>query len=133
MTRATARRPRHGQTSLITSSRSTTASGYIPRSVLPRQPTSCNAGSALNTSNRKRHNAGQLEDEKQREAHCAYMKAIGFMENLSSYQTLSTINLDLPCVPCDRDGCNGSKRSACLDALPPDRVIQWISRQLLEM
>lgn len=28
------------------------------------------------------------------------------------------IQLDWPCIPCDRDGCNGSKRSRCLEEIP---------------
>ncbi|RMG00600.1 MAG: putative lipopolysaccharide heptosyltransferase III, partial [Nitrospirae bacterium] len=29
------------------------------------------------------------------------------------------IQLDWPCIPCDRDGCNGSKRSRCLEEITP--------------
>ncbi len=32
------------------------------------------------------------------------------------------IQLDLDCIPCGRDGCDGSKKSDCLDSLEPDTV-----------
>lgn len=37
---------------------------------------------------------------------------------------------DLFCRPCGRDGCNGSKRSYCLELISPKEVIQAIDHQL---
>lgn len=35
-----------------------------------------------------------------------------------------------PCVPCGRDGCEGTKRSACLEELAPQIVIAELERML---
>lgn len=31
-----------------------------------------------------------------------------------------------PCRPCGRDGCNGSKRSECLETLPVDQIVRTV-------
>jgi len=34
------------------------------------------------------------------------------------------------CVPCGQDGCDGSKKSHCLDELTPDKVISILQQQI---
>ncbi|MDE2089895.1 MAG: putative lipopolysaccharide heptosyltransferase III [Gammaproteobacteria bacterium] len=36
------------------------------------------------------------------------------------------------CVPCGRDGCAGTKRSACLEILTADEIIPWLDQTLRE-
>ena len=40
------------------------------------------------------------------------------------------LHKELPCQPCGKDGCNGSKRSRCLEEITTDEVIQAVDRQL---
>ncbi|MBF0143650.1 MAG: putative lipopolysaccharide heptosyltransferase III [Magnetococcales bacterium] len=40
------------------------------------------------------------------------------------------IQKDWPCVPCQRDGCEGSKRSACLEELTPEEVLPILEKVL---
>ena len=42
----------------------------------------------------------------------------------------TVVQMDWPCVPCGRDGCQGSKRSDCLEQLPASQVIPWVDRVL---
>ncbi len=42
----------------------------------------------------------------------------------------TVIQLDWECIPCGRDGCNGSKRSDCLDALSPDTVWEIVKEYI---
>jgi lipopolysaccharide heptosyltransferase III len=37
---------------------------------------------------------------------------------------------DWPCVPCGRDGCEGSKISRCLTEMEPDEVLEAMTRHL---
>jgi len=34
---------------------------------------------------------------------------------------------DFPCIPCHRDGCNGTKKSICLEAIAPDEVMEAVA------
>lgn len=38
---------------------------------------------------------------------------------------------DFPCIPCYRDGCNGSKQSKCLDAVTVEEVVGEIEKVLI--
>ncbi len=40
------------------------------------------------------------------------------------------LHKELPCQPCGKDGCNGSKRSRCLDEISTGEVIKAVDRQL---
>jgi len=40
------------------------------------------------------------------------------------------LHKELPCQPCGKDGCNGSKHSRCLDEISTDEVIQAVDKQL---
>ncbi|MBI2447534.1 MAG: putative lipopolysaccharide heptosyltransferase III [Candidatus Omnitrophica bacterium] len=40
------------------------------------------------------------------------------------------LHKELPCQPCGKDGCNGSKRSRCLEEISTDEVIKAVDRQL---
>jgi heptosyltransferase-3 len=40
------------------------------------------------------------------------------------------IRKDMPCRPCSRDGCNGTKISRCLEELKPDEVISALDAWL---
>lgn len=40
------------------------------------------------------------------------------------------VKKDLPCRPCGRDGCNGSKRSDCLEAISFEEVMTAVEKQL---
>ncbi|MGA2193169.1 MAG: putative lipopolysaccharide heptosyltransferase III [Nitrospirota bacterium] len=35
-----------------------------------------------------------------------------------------------PCMPCNRDGCNGTKKSKCIEAITEDEAIEAIERYL---
>ncbi len=37
---------------------------------------------------------------------------------------------DFPCLPCRKDGCNGTKQSACLEAIAPEEAIAAIEEML---
>jgi heptosyltransferase-3 len=43
------------------------------------------------------------------------------------------LHKELPCQPCGKDGCNGSKRSRCLEEITTDEVIQAVDRQLQDV
>lgn len=40
------------------------------------------------------------------------------------------VTSDMPCIPCNRKGCDNSGKSRCLDELSPDRVYAEVSRIL---
>lgn len=42
----------------------------------------------------------------------------------------TVVQMDWPCVPCGQDGCEGSKRSACLEQLSADRVLPLVDQAL---
>ncbi|GBD96426.1 MAG TPA: putative lipopolysaccharide heptosyltransferase III [Nitrospirae bacterium] len=42
----------------------------------------------------------------------------------------TVIQRDWDCVPCGKDGCNGSKKSKCLEDISPDEVKDIISEKL---
>ncbi|MCK5506444.1 MAG: putative lipopolysaccharide heptosyltransferase III [Thermodesulfovibrionia bacterium] len=42
----------------------------------------------------------------------------------------TVIQRDWNCVPCGKDGCNGSKKSRCLEEIKPDEVKEIISKKL---
>ncbi|MBF0344881.1 MAG: putative lipopolysaccharide heptosyltransferase III [Nitrospirae bacterium] len=42
----------------------------------------------------------------------------------------TVIQRDWPCIPCNQDGCNGSKISNCLDDITPDEVKQALTKKL---
>ncbi|KJU84786.1 lipopolysaccharide heptosyltransferase III [Candidatus Magnetobacterium bavaricum] len=42
----------------------------------------------------------------------------------------TVIQRNWPCIPCGKDGCNGSKKSDCLDDITPGEVRQTLSDRL---
>ncbi|MBF0345942.1 MAG: putative lipopolysaccharide heptosyltransferase III [Nitrospirae bacterium] len=42
----------------------------------------------------------------------------------------SVIQRDWPCIPCGKDGCNGSKKSDCLDDITPSEVKHALTKAL---
>jgi len=63
-----------------------------------------------------------------------------YQENLNPYAEINGIQTckknviiqkSWPCVPCMRDGCEGSKKSACLDSVKPQDVIPFIKSALV--
>ncbi|HDH06094.1 MAG TPA: putative lipopolysaccharide heptosyltransferase III [Nitrospirae bacterium] len=42
----------------------------------------------------------------------------------------TVIQRDWDCIPCGKDGCNGSKKSRCLEDITPDEVKEIISEKL---
>ena len=42
----------------------------------------------------------------------------------------TVIQRDWDCIPCGKDGCNGSKKSKCLEDITPDEVKEVISKKL---
>lgn len=49
---------------------------------------------------------------------------------LQSFGKNTVIQKDWDCAPCGKDGCNGTKKSDCLDALEPDYVLEVIRASL---
>src|ERR1700681_1834231 len=69
MARVTRLGTKRRQISLLTSSRSTIGVAATPRSATSRRLSSCMTGSQLSRSEKRRHEALPLEDEKPREPH----------------------------------------------------------------
>jgi len=42
----------------------------------------------------------------------------------------TVIQRDWDCIPCGKDGCNGSKRSECLEAIGVDEAIEIMKARL---
>ena len=55
------------------------------------------------------------------EAGCAY-SPYPLRNGLQRFGKNTVIQKDWDCVPCGKDGCNGSKKSDCLDAIDADSV-----------
>jgi len=48
------------------------------------------------------------------------------------YSPHQIIQKNWPCIPCGKDGCEGSKKSACLDCISPDEVLEEIYKKELK-
>jgi heptosyltransferase-3 len=49
---------------------------------------------------------------------------------VQTFGSHTAIQSDWDCVPCGRDGCDGSKKSRCLDDIQPDKVMSSIDEVL---
>ncbi len=44
------------------------------------------------------------------------------LNGVQTFGRHTAIQMDWECIPCNKNGCNGSKKSDCLDAMDPDLV-----------
>ncbi|GER93564.1 putative lipopolysaccharide heptosyltransferase III [hot springs metagenome] len=51
---------------------------------------------------------------------------------IQTFAIHTVIQRDWDCIPCGKDGCNGSKISKCLDDIRPDEVIEIIKNVIIK-
>lgn len=52
---------------------------------------------------------------------------------IQSFGANTAVQLDWDCVPCGRDGCEGTKKSRCLDELTPEAVWKVLAERYLPL
>jgi heptosyltransferase-3 len=49
---------------------------------------------------------------------------------MQSFGVNTVIQRDWDCIPCGQDGCNGTKKSRCLDDISPGEIMAVIEENL---
>lgn len=64
-----------------------------------------------------------------------YIKQIGYKKKngTQSFGRHTAIQRNWDCVPCGKDGCDGSKRSKCLEDINTEEVIEILKKKILNI